>query len=69
MLENLVQDPNGHVTLKQVMEKYMKTKWYSGKTGFLKEELENVLGVPCLEQKQIGKTNARYVYMGFKLNA
>lgn len=68
-LENLVQDPNGHVTLKQAMEKYMKTKWYSGKTGFLKEELENVLGVPCLEQKQIGKTNARYVYMGFKINA
>lgn len=63
------EDPWKFFTLKQAKEAYSKSKWFNGKVGYLKEELEKVLGATCYDQKKMGGHLFYSVFMGFVLAA
>ena len=65
--EFIKEDPGKFFTLKQAKEAYIKSKWFNGKVGYLKEELERVLGSACYEQKKIGGHKLKNVFMGFTM--
>ena len=66
--ENVVEDRHGWFTLKDAKDLYRGSEHFSNaKIVILKRELEKALRTTCADQKMIGGTKYKNLFMGFSL--
>jgi phage/plasmid-associated DNA primase len=63
----IVKDRDGYFTLKRAKDAFKGSEYYNGKIQTLKNDLQKLLKVVCIEQSRVNGKKEKLVFLGYRL--